>query len=323
MDRLLVKHKIQAMPVVWKGIRCLILFPLRSYFRYFPVRRGKRLAWRHFSPHVHWLEAWVTTKTVSQNKLNVNPTDDDIGRCIYYFGIWEPNLTAWISQSLSPGDTFVDIGANIGYFSVLAAGIVKESGRVIAIEAMPLTREVLEGNFRLNGIHNGRIVGMAVWDTLGDLEMFGTREGVSGKATALKSWAERWNHEDRVVVPCAPLSAILTAAEIGEARIVKIDVEGAEWHVVSGMIDLLDRGRDDLEIVVEVSPDSLQFEGRSCQDLFALFRKFGFHLYRIENKYGDLSDISLMPPSRPRRIEQIPEVGQSDVIFSRRDVDVL
>jgi hypothetical protein len=119
------------------------------------------------------------------------------------------------------------------------------------------------------------------------------------------------------------LSSILTAAEIKAARIVKIDVEGAEWRVVSGMDELMKSGRNDLEIVLEVNPNSLNLEGQSCQDLYAIFRKFGFHPYQIENLYGDLSRISLRPPSRPRRIEQIPEGEQSDVIFSRRDVDFL
>lgn len=322
MDRLLLKQEIQAMPAVWKGIRCSILLPIRWYFRYFPVDRGKRTAWRHLHRHVHWLESGVIAKTVSGSRLYLNP-EDDIGRSIYYFGVWEPNLTAWIADSLSPGDIFVDVGANIGYFSILAAGIVKENGSVISIEAMPRTRQVLEGNFRLNGIRNGRIVGLGVWDAAGSLEMFGTQERASATATAFKSWAEKWNHPDRVVVPCAPLSSILTTEETRRARIVKIDVEGAEWRVISGMIDLLNNGRSDLEIVVEVNPDALRQESRSCQDLWALFRKYGFHPYEIENRYGDLSDVCLAPPTRPRRIQQIPETGQSDVIFSRRDDAVL
>jgi hypothetical protein len=89
------------------------------------------------------------------------------------------------------------------------------------------------------------------------------------------------------------------------------------------MGELMKNGRDDLEIVLEVNPDSLRLEGQSCQDLYAHFTKFGFHPYKIENLYGDLSRISLNRVSRPRRIEQIPEGEQSDVIFSRRDVDVL
>jgi FkbM family methyltransferase len=310
------------MPIVWSGIRCLILSPVRSYFRYFPVRRGKQAVWRHIVCHLRWLESWETTKTVFRKKLRVYPIDD-IGRSIYYFGIWEPNLTFWIAHSLSPGDTFVDVGANIGYFSLLAAGIVGERGSVVSIEAMPRTCEVLAENFRLNGIGNGRVVGMAVWDGPGNIEIFGPSEGISGTASALKSRAETWNHRSQVMVPCATLSSILSGEEIRDARIVKIDVEGAEWHVVSGMTELMKRGREDLEIVVELDPQSLRLDSHSCQDVSTLFRRFGFHPYQIENVYGDLFYTSSIAPARPRRIDRIPEGEQSDIIFSRRDVEVL
>lgn len=322
MNRVFLKQQIQTMPIAWRTSRRLILSPVRSYFRYFPVRSGKCFFWRNVACHVRWLESWTTATTVFGSKLRVDPKDD-VGRCIYYFGVWEPNLTAWIAHSLSPGDTFVDVGANIGYFSALAAGIVKGQGSIVSIEGMPRTCDVLKANFQLNRIRNGRIVPMAVWDGVGNIEMFGPCTGVVGTASAIKSSAEKWDYKSKVMVPCAPLSSILTTEEIKAARIVKIDVEGAEWRVVSGMSELMKNGRDDLEIVLEVNPDSLRLEGQSCQDLYARFRKSGFYPYQIENLYGDLSRICLRPPSRPRRIEQIPEGGQSDVIFSRRDVDVL
>jgi FkbM family methyltransferase len=322
MNQVALKEKIHAMPVVLGASRHLVLSPVRSYFRYFPVQGGKRFLWRNVACHVRWLEYLTTATTLFGSKLHVDPKDD-VGRCIYYFGVWEPNLTAWITRSLSPGDTFVDVGANVGYFSALAAGIVKDQGSVVSIESMPRTCDVLKANYELNGIHNGRIVPIAVWDTVGDIEMFGPSTGVIGTASAIKSRADQWELKSKVTVACAPLCSILTATELKSTRIVKIDVEGAEWRVVSGMNELMKNGRDDLEVVLEVNPDSLRLEGQSCQTLYALFRKFGFHPYQIENLYGDLSRISLKPPSRPRRIEQIPEGEQSDIIFSRRDVDFI
>ena len=322
MDRLALKQRIQSIPIIRNTIRHLVLSPVRFYLRWFPIRLGKRAIWHNIACHLHWLEAPATAKTVFRAKLLVDP-DEDVGRCIYYFGIWEPNLTAWISRSLSPGDIFVDVGANVGYFSLLAAEIVKDRGSVVSIEAMPRTCEVLEANFRMNGIRNGRVVGMAVWNAEGNIELFGPCEGTSGKASTRKAQVEKWNFKGRFVVPCAPLSSIVTAEETKGARIVKIDVEGAEWQAAQGMSCLIERGRQDLEIAVEVNPDSLHLQGLSCEDFHAFFRKFGFHVYQIENLYGDLSDISLRPPAPPRRIERIPENEQSDIIFSRRNGDVL
>jgi FkbM family methyltransferase len=288
MNQVALKEKIHAMPVVLGASRHLVLSPVRSYFRYFPVQGGKHFLWRNVACHVRWLEHLTTATTLFGSKLHVDPKDD-VGRCIYYFGVW----------------------------------IVKDQGSVVSIEGMPRTCDVLKANYKLNEIHNGRIVPIAVWDTVGDIEMFGPSTGVIGTASAIKSRADQWELKSKVTVACAPLCSILTAAEIKSTRIVKVDVEGAEWRVVLGMNELMKNGRDDLEIVLEVNPDSLLLEGQSCRTLDALFRKFGFHPYQIENLYGDLSRISLRPPSRPRRIEQIPEGELSVVIFSRRDVDFL
>ena len=322
MNKAALIERIQAMPAVWTASRILILSLVRSYFRYFPVRGGKRFLWGVLACHVRWLESWTTATTLFGSRLRVD-LKDDVGRCIYYFGVWEPNLTAWITRSLSPGDTFVDVGANVGYFSALAARIVSDQGSVVSIESMPRTCDVLNTNFQLNGIRNGRIAPVAAWDSVGNLEMFGPSTGVLATASAIKSRADQFDLKSKVTVPCAPLSSILTEAEVKAARILKIDVEGAEWRVVCGMNELMESGREDLEIVLEANPDSLHQEGQSCQDVQMHFRSFGFHPYQIENIYGDLSRISLKPPSRPKRITQISESEQTDVIFSRRDVDFL
>src|SRR5438270_3347355 len=75
---------------------------------------------------------------------------DVIQRYIYFFGRWEPHVEAVISQCLSPGDTFIDIGANIGYFSLFATTLVGETGKVVAIEPSARIFERLSENVRLN-----------------------------------------------------------------------------------------------------------------------------------------------------------------------------
>ncbi|SCF63177.1 hypothetical protein GA0115259_100393 [Streptomyces sp. MnatMP-M17] len=60
-------------------------------------------------------------------------TQDLIQRYIYLFGVWEPHMTRWLRGRLEPGDTFVDVGANIGYYSVLASQLVGDGVKVVAI----------------------------------------------------------------------------------------------------------------------------------------------------------------------------------------------
>jgi len=58
---------------------------------------------------------------------------DFIGNIIYHFGVWEPHVSAYIQSRLKPGDAFCDIGANIGYYSLLASRAVGPRGAVIAV----------------------------------------------------------------------------------------------------------------------------------------------------------------------------------------------
>jgi Met-10+ like-protein len=88
---------------------------------------------------------------------------------------YEPDVCAALLHLLKPGDTFLDCGANIGYFSILAGHLVGAEGQVIAIEANPMTQPLLDRNLRLNGF--GKIVRCALTSSTGELELFLPRAG--------------------------------------------------------------------------------------------------------------------------------------------------
>jgi tRNA/tmRNA/rRNA uracil-C5-methylase (TrmA/RlmC/RlmD family) len=99
-------------------------------------------------------------------------TRDIIQGFIYFFGMWEPSLTRWIQERLAPGDIFIDVGANIGYYSLLASKLVGHSGSVVAIEPSPKIFSALQHNLALNHIENVRVVNMAVSDRREALRLF-------------------------------------------------------------------------------------------------------------------------------------------------------
>jgi len=79
---------------------------------------------------------------------------DIIQRYIYYFGVWEQNLSCFLNERLKEGDAFIDIGANIGYFTLQAAKLVGPSGKVIAIEVSPTIFKKLIANLQRNRVTN-------------------------------------------------------------------------------------------------------------------------------------------------------------------------
>src|SRR4029450_8092682 len=90
------------------------------------------------------------------SRMIVN-TDDLIGRVLAIAGVWEPNVTAAFRRTLAPGDVCLDIGAHIGYYTLLAARLVGPEGHVHAFEPAPASFRRLRANRQLNRLHNGTL----------------------------------------------------------------------------------------------------------------------------------------------------------------------
>lgn len=249
-------------------------------------------------------------------------TRDMIQRFLYVHGVWEPHLTNWLRERLAPGDVFVDVGANIGYCTLLASGLVGEAGRVVSIEASPRIFGQLSGNLAANRVRNVRALHVAVSDAPGTIRIFRAGEDNLGATSIYR--AENAVDEGEVAV--APLSGLLAPDEIARARVIKIDVEGAEIAVIDGLLPCLGAMRDDLEIVVEIGggPPGSPRASESFARIRAALASFGFHAYAVESDYGATSHAPGAPWCRPRRVapDYVPP-GEGDVVFSRRDADGL
>lgn len=280
------------------------------------MRAGKVTAWKYLAAHLWWLESRAKANTFFGSTLDVDARDT-CGRFIYYFGIWEPSLTAWIQSRLKPGDCFIDVGANIGYFSLLASTLVGKSGKVVSVEAVQRTFNVLTENLDANHARNARAMNMAVWDKEETLTFFISADMIDGTSTAMPEQAEKWKLNNRCDVRAAPLYSLVSSDEIAAARVIKIDVEGAETHVISGLAPVLDGGRKDLEIVMEVST-------KLFNEIVTFFRKHGFYSYHMENDYSAAHYIGERTAKKLYRLENAPTgFTEVDVVFSRIDAPSL
>ena len=285
------------------GTCCVPLF--RFYIRYFPFQFGKRF----LLGKVIWREYRYVARTKAGFKM-AGRSADQVQGFIYYFGVWEPNLSAFIESRLSLGRTFIDIGANVGYFTLLAA----RKGSVVSIEAFPSIFSTLTENVLRNRLNNVRLVPYAVIDTARDIQMFHGGESNEGRSTTV---AGRFQSQ-AITVRGKPLDALLTDNEIASARMIKIDVEGAERAVIVGMKSLLPKFPDDIEIVVEVSPSA----PGQANEIFAIFESAGFFPYLIENSYELGYYLSSPAPTRPLRMRELP-IKMTDVVFSKINADAL
>jgi hypothetical protein len=126
-------------------------------------------------------------------------------------------------------------------------------------------------------------------------------------------------------VEACRLDEILSEDEIRRARLIKIDVEGGEPAVIKGMCEILKIGRDDLEILIELSPLWWADQSKRPIDVLQPFFDAGFHAYTIENNYWPWRYLWPNDVRRPHRIHHdlTQRVERIDVVLSRIDAERL
>lgn len=288
---------------------------LQMFFRHAPGRRGKQWLWdRVVRPYILWRSFPIEASTRFGARLD-GAFPDVVHSYVYFFGIWEPAITAIIRGALRPGDVMVDVGANVGMHSLLAAKLVGPGGRVHAIEASPGIFARLRRNLQANGAYNVIPYNLAVTAVAGRVPIYLHDETNLGGTTILAAEAARSGAPLEAMVKGRPLPEIVPLEDLLAARIIKIDVEGAEWMVVQGMADLLPQLRPDVEIIMEVKRAVLEDAGSTVEAMLALFAKAGFQAFDVPNLCGGATYIEeAKVPSAP--LERL-DFEMADIVFRR------
>ncbi|GAC1336888.1 MAG: hypothetical protein NVSMB18_00860 [Acetobacteraceae bacterium] len=184
-------------------------------------------------------------------------------------GVYEPQLADLLRRTLRPGMSMVDLGANIGFFSMLAASLVGPTGAVLAVEPNLANVRMLEASRRANGFDQVTIAACAL----------GTRPGILALNTAFSNGmtgpvgSALAEVLAAPIVPCLPLAALL--APDRRVDVIKIDVEGAEYAALAGSRALLARWRP--LIASEFSPELLRSNsGVSGVEYLEFFAGLGY-----------------------------------------------
>lgn len=235
---------------------------------------------------------------------------DKISRYIFNYGMWEPNISCAFESMVKPGDLVVDVGANIGYYSLLSSSLVGPKGRVVAIEASPRTFRQLSENLKRNGAKNVRAVNVAVSDKAERITLYGGPEANRGTTSTLPNAGLT----AEAVIDALPLTDILTPEERAVAKLIKIDIEGGELPLLRQLAATLDWYNPDLQILAEMTPG---WAGRA--QLEAVFQKYlaaGFTAFAIENCYTDKYYFEWRRPEPMQKVTSLPD-QQVDILFTR------
>jgi FkbM family methyltransferase len=179
------------------------------------------------------------------------------------YKIWEPVVTAYSLDTVKPGQNPIDIGAHIGYFTLIMSKLVGDRGRVFAFEPEPSNFDLLRKNLRLNRTRNVVAERKAVSDRAGRAELHVSSRN-TGDHRLYGSPALRAVHE----VDTLTLDGYF-AGNDGPVHFVKIDTQGLEPKILDGMGTLIERNRPWLALVIEFSPGLLRSSGCEVGDLLS------------------------------------------------------
>jgi FkbM family methyltransferase len=206
-----------------------------------------------------------------------------------------------IRALLSPGDTFIDIGANHGSYSLMAAPAVR-AGRVLAFEPQPRLAALLRRSFEANGFAHARVFEVACADHEGEATFYvpRTMSGMGGLYEKFSGGRGRRNFK----VPLRRLDDLLAGADLPGRVAVKLDVEGSELSALRGAAGFL-RARFPL-ILMELNPDSARAAGHSVDDVLGFLAEIGYDRVAEPGSFPGAVRIGEAETARQRNVFVMP-----------------
>lgn len=289
------------------GWRRLLLRGVGAYLRHAPDHPGR---WRLIEPAVRLAPALkgvrhpFVIRVRDGFRMQIDGSSQT-GRMLYATGEYESETSRLIQRLLQPGDTMIDVGANIGYFTLLASRAVGPTGRVVAFEPMEPVRERLLRNIALNGLTNVTVRDEALADASGESVFYAGPANDTGLASLrpLSDSAE-------VKVRRARFDDLWRTSD--RIALIKIDVEGAEMAAIRGMTACLVRDAPDL--ILEVTDDYLRVMGSSADELVSHLRAQGYSMYRVAHE-------RLVPIADSSALKSCPT--QFNALFTRKSGESL
>jgi FkbM family methyltransferase len=236
------------------------------------------------------------------------------------FDSYEPLETHFVTTVLRLGDVFIDIGANVGWFSMLASTIVGAEGRVYAFEPRAETAGYLEKTIILNGLQSQvTLHQFGLSDTEEHRLLVWTRDTENPGGSFVVDRLPSSEMESQAIA-LRPLDAL----GLQRVDFMKIDVEGAEMRVFRGAQATLDRCRP--VILSELSPEMLKRGSEAdTEAIFSLFKQINYRIFIINpHRYGEevsrfprewvgpLANFAMVPNERiqNRRFADFPRLGE-------------
>jgi FkbM family methyltransferase len=215
-----------------------------------------------------------------------------IGWHVGFFGSYEPELRDIMRTVLAADAVAIDVGANVGWHTLLMARLVGARGRVLAFEPNPSVRDQLLRNVQLNRLGQVEIMSCALAETPGVLNFFAPVAGDPASASGHIVSPENLP-SGSIRVEASTLDLVAAEKQLGRIDFVKIDAEGYEWPVLQGAQETIARFRP--FIIFEFDRAYAVRGGESSAHFGEFFRKHGYRLFSVGRNWAELIDVHNFP----------------------------
>jgi FkbM family methyltransferase len=211
--------------------------------------------------------------------------EGEIAEFLAFPWLFEPNELKLVARLLQPGMSVIDVGANIGLYSILAAMRTGPNGRVWAFEPSSESSNRLERNLRLNNCNTVEVVRLALSDTISAASLISDQ----GFGDAYRYVRADAPPSDGEVVKVTTLDAWAAANSVGPIDFLKVDIEGGEYKMFLGAKEFLSSSPG-LVIMFECERDWSSRAGWKPEDLFEFMKSLGLKLFAWQSRSGQWTD---------------------------------
>jgi len=231
----------------------------------------------------------MCTLKIKNSKITVDLRDYILARYLYIFKIYEPEETRILSQILQKNMTVVDLGANIGYYTIMFSKIVGSKGHVLAVEASPYNYHALLNNITQNNCENVTALNNAVTDCSKEIKLLISNKNYG--ESRIRSTVSTYNSNkftEEITVQGLTLDEIISRYSL-KPDLIKIDIEGAEYSALQGMKNTLSKS-DEVIIISEFNPSALRQYGSQPFNFIKELHEMQFKFFEIlENGISEIA----------------------------------
>ena len=279
----------------------------RQIFRFYKREHGKyTILQKFFFPYLADKYHKKDVIKVAGRFRMLLDTNEYLQAQLYLFNAYEPETISFIENVVSKDNVTIDIGANVGYISLVLADLVGKNGKVYSFEAEPNNYEVLGMNKNLNDYNQIIAYNKAISEKTGVLKLYYSKDNNQGGHSTI--FMEEYLTKNYVEIEALNLDLFADNEKLKNINLIKIDVEGAEMEVLKGFPNIMKNFKPLL--IVEMNNQVQEKRGISTTDLKRyVCENYNYRTFNIL-KNGKLSECKI---EQPHNIENVVFIHEDKI----------